>query len=108
LSFLSDTRRKLITTYNYLPDTTCVLQPELTDEQKLERLWLHSEKMALAWALLSSSQGNIIMRNNLRVCRDCHTALKLISKLYKRKFIIRDSNRFHHFENGKCSCNDYW
>jgi DYW family of nucleic acid deaminases len=85
------------------------LQPNLAEEEKVERLWLHSEKMALGWALLnSSSQDTIIMHKNLRVCHDCHKSLKLISKYYKRKFIIRDANRFHHFENGKCSCNDYW
>lgn len=87
----------------------CVLHPELTKEEKVERLWLHSEKMALAWALLKSPPNSeIIMHKNLRVCNDCHTALKLISKLYNRKFIVRDANRFHHFEDGKCSCNNYW
>lgn len=51
---------------------------------------------------------NIIMYKNLRVCKDCHIALKLISKLYKRRFVIRDTNRFHHFDDGMCSCNDFW
>jgi len=110
LDLLSSTRQKLTEKFDYQPDTSCVLQPNLSEEGKLERLWLHSEKMALAWALLSSStkEDTIIMHKNLRVCHDCHTSLKLISELYKRKFIIRDANRFHHFANGKCSCNDYW
>jgi hypothetical protein len=25
-----------------------------------------------------------------------------------RKIIVRDANCFHHFENGLCSCRDYW
>lgn len=100
---------QLASEFNYQPDNSCVLQPELSEEFKLEQLWVHSEKMALAWAFLTSSQeGNIIMHVNLRMCHDCHTTLKLISKLHNRKFIIRDTNRFHHFENGECSCNEYW
>lgn len=109
LDMLSKIREELIRQYNYQPDTNCVLLPNLSSKEKLERLWLHSEKMAVAWALLaSSSNDTIIMHKNLRVCQDCHTSLKLISKLYNRKLVIRDANRFHHYEGGKCSCNDYW
>ncbi|KAJ8620435.1 hypothetical protein MRB53_028964 [Persea americana] len=44
---------------------------------------------------------------NLRVCSDCHSATKLISKIYDREIIVRDQSRFHHFKNGLCSCLDY-
>jgi DYW family of nucleic acid deaminases len=109
VDYLAQTRENITKKYRYKPDISCVLQPDMSEEEKLHRLWAHSEKMALAWALLSlSKNGDIIMHNNLRVCHDCHTALKLISKLCKKKFIIRDANRFHHFSRGKCSCNDYW
>ncbi|KAJ7952914.1 Pentatricopeptide repeat-containing protein [Quillaja saponaria] len=36
------------------------------------------------------------------------TAIKYISKIVQRKIIVRDSNRFHCFEDGSCSCKDYW
>ncbi|RYR55921.1 hypothetical protein Ahy_A05g021752 isoform D [Arachis hypogaea] len=34
--------------------------------------------------------------------------IKLIAKITSRKIVVRDRNRFHHFENGHCSCKDYW
>lgn len=79
-------------------------------EEKGNKLWAHSEKLALAWALISTpnKKDKIIMHNTLRMCHDCHGALKLISKLENRQFVIRDANRFHHFDQGMCSCNDYW
>uniref|UniRef100_A0A2P2QPQ9 DYW domain-containing protein n=1 Tax=Rhizophora mucronata TaxID=61149 RepID=A0A2P2QPQ9_RHIMU len=45
---------------------------------------------------------------NIRVCKDCHMFMKLVSKMIGRTVILRDSNRFHHFVGGQCSCNDYW
>ncbi|KAF7033493.1 hypothetical protein CFC21_044581 [Triticum aestivum] len=44
---------------------------------------------------------------NLRVCRDCHLAMKLISKSENREIILRDAIRFHHFRDGSCFCADY-
>ncbi|CDP20116.1 unnamed protein product [Coffea canephora] len=38
----------------------------------------------------------------------CHVVVKLISKVTGRLIILRDANRFHHFKDGVCSCNDYW
>ncbi|KAL6136488.1 hypothetical protein ACLB2K_061783 [Fragaria x ananassa] len=43
-----------------------------------------------------------------RICDDCHVAVKLISKVTNRVIIVRDTNRFHHFQDGRCSCADYW
>ncbi|KAJ0480577.1 putative tetratricopeptide-like helical domain superfamily, DYW domain-containing protein [Helianthus annuus] len=34
---------------------------------------------------------------NLRVCQDCHTVMKLISKVESREIILRDPIRFHRF-----------
>ncbi|RYR17978.1 hypothetical protein Ahy_B03g062626 isoform C [Arachis hypogaea] len=45
---------------------------------------------------------------NLRICWDCHEVAKMISKLFYREIIVRDRNRFHHFEDGQCSCKGYW
>lgn len=72
-------------------------------------LWLHSERLALAFALIRTPPGSPIrIIKNLRICLDCHTAIKSISKFVHREIVIRDINRFHHFQDGFCSCHDYW
>lgn len=69
----------------------------------------HSEKLAVAFAILNVPSGRPIrVMKNLRVCGDCHAAIKLISKIVGRLIIVRDNNRFHHFSEGVCTCGDYW
>lgn len=69
----------------------------------------HSEKLALAFALINTEEGTTIrIIKNLRICEDCHMFLKSASKCYGRKVIVRDCHRFHHFVDGSCSCSDYW
>ena len=79
----------------------------------------HSERLAIAFGLVmidkhSSSRCSlrtatpILITKNLRVCRDCHTYTKLVSKVVGRQLIVRDARRFHHFQDGFCSCEDYW
>lgn len=69
----------------------------------------HSEKLAIAFGLIKSPPGATIrVSKNLRVCTDCHIATKMIAKVYEREIVVRDRNRFHHFRDGICSCNDYW
>ncbi|KAL5707160.1 Pentatricopeptide repeat-containing protein eli1 [Ranunculus cassubicifolius] len=92
----------------YTPQTDIVLHDigELEKEQNLE---VHSEKLAIAFGLISTQAGSTIkIVKNLRVCSDCHTVTKLISKITNRKIVVRDRNRFHHFVDGSCSCGDYW
>ncbi|XP_068647876.1 pentatricopeptide repeat-containing protein At5g48910 [Aristolochia californica] len=92
----------------YRPDTSHVLL-NVGEEKKESILYYHSEKIAIAFGLISTSPSTPLqITKNLRICGDCHSAIKLISKLYDRKIIVRDCNRFHHFENGSCSCMDYW
>ncbi|XP_028764210.1 pentatricopeptide repeat-containing protein ELI1, chloroplastic-like [Neltuma alba] len=92
----------------YTPQTDVVLH-DLGEQQKQLSLGVHSEKLAMAFGLISSRAGTTIkIVKNLRVCLDCHTVMKLMSKITKRKIIMRDRNRFHHFENGSCSCGDFW
>ncbi|WCJ23210.1 Pentatricopeptide repeat (PPR) superfamily protein [Euphorbia peplus] len=92
----------------YLADTSQVLH-EADEEEKEKSLWYHSEKLAIAYGLLNTKSGETLrISKNLRICTDCHQASKLISKVFNRKIIIRDRRRFHHFEKGQCSCNDYW
>ncbi|KAF5193720.1 Pentatricopeptide repeat [Thalictrum thalictroides] len=70
---------------------------------------LHSEKVAVAYGLLSTTwPAPIKIVKNLRICEDCHQLMKLISLLYDREIVIRDCTRFHRFMEGYCSCKDYW
>lgn len=79
------------------------------EEERENRLHYHSEKLAIAFGLIKTKPGETIrVTKNLRVCKDCHEASKLISEAYDREIIVRDRNRFHHFRDGVCSCNDYW
>ncbi|CAM6016852.1 unnamed protein product [Sphagnum balticum] len=92
----------------YIPDTKFVLH-NVPEEEKVMRLCHHSERLAMAYGFISTPPGTILrVFKNLRVCGDCHTATKFMSKIVGRTIIVRDAKRFHHFENGLCSCNDYW
>jgi pentatricopeptide repeat protein len=93
----------------YNPDTSWVTRDIEHEEEKKELLCRHSEKLAMVWAMMNTAAGTTIrITKNLRVCGDCHTATKLISKIRKREIIVRDMSRYHHFKDGKCSCGDYW
>ncbi|CAI9301194.1 unnamed protein product [Lactuca saligna] len=82
---------------------------DVEDEEKDEVLMYHSEKMAVAFGLISMEKGSVIrVVKNLRICGDCHDVMKVISKMYEREIVVRDRSRFHHFKNGGCSCGDYW
>ncbi|CAN7039628.1 unnamed protein product [Brassica oleracea var. botrytis] len=92
----------------FVPDTSEVLQ-EMEEERKEGALRHHSEKLAIAFGLISTKPGTkLTVVKNLRVCRNCHEATKLISKIYNREIVARDRTRFHHFRDGVCSCCDYW
>ncbi|KAL2239336.1 pentatricopeptide repeat-containing protein At2g27610 [Sesamum indicum] len=92
----------------YQPDTNYVLH-DIEEEQKEAILSRHSERLAIAFGLIAIPHGiPIRIIKNLRVCGDCHTVIKLITKIEGREIVVRDSNRFHHFSEGLCSCGDYW
>ncbi|KAL5220713.1 hypothetical protein ABZP36_025426 [Zizania latifolia] len=92
----------------YIADTRFVLH-DVDQETKEDALLAHSERLAVSYGLITSAaRSPIRVIKNLRSCGDCHTALKIISKLVGRLIIARDAKRFHHFENGACSCKDYW
>ncbi|KAI0522588.1 hypothetical protein KFK09_004968 [Dendrobium nobile] len=92
----------------YVPDTNFVLH-DVEEEQKENNLSYHSEKLAVAFGIIATPPGTSIrVFKNLRICGDCHTAFKFISNITGREIIVRDSNRFHKFKNGDCSCGDYW
>uniref|UniRef100_A0A7N0VEX2 DYW domain-containing protein n=1 Tax=Kalanchoe fedtschenkoi TaxID=63787 RepID=A0A7N0VEX2_KALFE len=92
----------------YVPNTTQV-SFDLSEEDKLEAVTAHSEKLAVAFGIMTTSAGTSIrITKNLRSCEDCHSALKSISQVYNREIIVRDRSRFHTFKEGSCSCNDFW
>ena len=99
---------RLLEETGFVPDTSEVLY-DMDEEWKEGALTQHSEKLAIAFGLISTKPGSTIrIVKNLRVCRNCHSATKLISKIFNREIIARDRNRFHHFKDGFCSCNDRW
>ncbi|KAM1282719.1 hypothetical protein FF1_025905 [Malus domestica] len=82
---------------------------DVEEEEKELMMKVHSEKLAIAFALIETAPGTEIrIFKNLRVCLDCHNATKFISKITERVIVVRDANRFHHFKDGVCSCGDYW
>ncbi|KAF9621786.1 hypothetical protein IFM89_028224 [Coptis chinensis] len=92
----------------YLPNIDFVLQ-DVDQEEKEEVLCSHSEKLVVAFGILNLSGGSsICVFKNLRVCGDCHTAIKFMSKIVRVQITLRDSLRFHHFSDGFCSCRDFW
>lgn len=92
----------------YVPNCSAVLR-NVDDDEKERHLWMHSERLALAFALFRTPSGSDIrIIKNLRICVDCHAAMKLISSILQRNLVIRDMNRFHQFQDGTCSCGDYW
>lgn len=86
-------------------------QAPLVGEGKGDSLRLHSERLAIAFALLNAKPGAAVpirIFKNLRVCNDCHNFIKLVSKVLDVEIITRDRLRFHCFSNGSCSCKDFW
>lgn len=92
----------------YVPNTDPVFH-DVEDDEKMNMVYSHSERLAIAFGLISTAPGTrLLVTKNLRVCDDCHTAIKFISKIVVREIIVRDVNRYHHFRDGVCSCGDYW
>uniref|UniRef100_A0A0E0J8R9 DYW domain-containing protein n=1 Tax=Oryza nivara TaxID=4536 RepID=A0A0E0J8R9_ORYNI len=97
-----------ISELGYEPETSNVLH-DIGEEEKQYALCYHSEKLAIAFGLIATPPGETLrVIKNLRICGDCHVVAKLISKAYGRVIVIRDRARFHRFEDGQCSCRDYW
>ncbi|KAL9229167.1 hypothetical protein vseg_004663 [Gypsophila vaccaria] len=82
----------------------------IDEEDEEDFRGVHSEKLALAFALLSSQckVKRIRIMKNFRICNRCHCTAKYISATYGCEIFISDTKRLHHFRNGHCSCEDYW
>jgi len=82
---------------------------DVDEKDKEFSLCSHSEKWAIAYGLINTpSSKPVLVYKNLRVCTDCHSATKLISKVTRREIVVKDANRFHHFKDVLCFCKDYW
>ena len=95
----------------YVPDIRWALvkAEEVERNEKERRLLNHNEKLAVAFGLISTKEGvSILIVKNLRICGDCHNAIKHISAITGREITVRDTHRFHSFKEGQCSCKDYW
>ncbi len=69
----------------YVPDTTFVLH-EVEEEVKAFHLFHHSEKLAIAFGLISTAQESA-------GCCDCHTSTKFLAKLNVHLILlVRDAN----------------
>ncbi|XP_017969345.1 PREDICTED: pentatricopeptide repeat-containing protein At3g63370, chloroplastic [Theobroma cacao] len=105
---LDQVTKKLEKEGGYVAQTKFVLH-NVEENEKVIMLYGHSERLAIAYGLLRTAEGTPIrITKNLRICGDCHTFCKLVSGLFGRELVVRDANRFHHFEGGVCSCGDFW
>ncbi|WCJ43080.1 Pentatricopeptide repeat (PPR) superfamily protein [Euphorbia peplus] len=103
-----DEMSKKLKMEGYAPETDMV-SLDIDEEEKESSLFRHSEKLAIAFGLITIEPPTPIrIMKNLRICNDCHTTAKLISTAFNREILIRDRHRFHHFKQGSCSCMDYW
>lgn len=92
----------------YQPNMSSVAY-DMNDEDKMRILTTHSEKLALAFGLLTiTADCPITIMKNTRICEDCHSFMCGVSQITGRVIIIRDNLRFHHFHGGKCSCGNFW
>ncbi|KAI5339578.1 PREDICTED: pentatricopeptide [Prunus dulcis] len=92
----------------YILDTSVVLH-DVNEETKAMWVCGHSERVAVTFALVHTAAGMPIrITKNIRICADCHSWVKIVSVITGRLIVLRDTNRFHHFKGGACSCKDHW
>ncbi|XVF00838.1 hypothetical protein REPUB_Repub04eG0036700 [Reevesia pubescens] len=59
----------------------------------------HSVRLAISFGLISTELGSpVLVRKNIRICKDCHNVAKKISKVTKREIVVGDSKVFHTFK----------
>lgn len=77
------------------------------ENAKAEVFCGHSERLAIAFALINTAPGMPIwVTKNLYMCQSCHNIAKFITKVVRREITVRDTEHFHHFRDGNCSCGD--
>ncbi len=100
---------ELLQEHGYVMDTS-VITENVSLSEKETALSGHSEKTGLIIALNETADSTEPIRifKNLRVCKDCHTATAIASKVYNREVFLQDARRTHHFKDGKCNCGGKW
>ncbi|KAJ1295185.1 hypothetical protein BS78_01G204800 [Paspalum vaginatum] len=69
----------------------------------------HTEKIAVCYGLISTCDHETIrISKNFRMCMECHSSIKFISRDKNREILISDGCTYHHFKDGMCSCRDEW
>lgn len=82
---------------------------DVIETSKAEIFCGHTERLAVAFGLVNTTPGvPIRVTKNLYMCRSCHHTVKLIAKVVRREITVRDTEQFHHFKDGSCSCGDDW
>lgn len=76
---------KFIDVQGYQPNVDSV-SSSIKDEKKKQSLNAHSEKLAVAFGLISSVEGSLIKIVESLIC------LKLISKIVNREMVLRHSS----------------
>ncbi|KAL0332369.1 UNVERIFIED_CONTAM: Pentatricopeptide repeat-containing protein [Sesamum calycinum] len=102
---------KKIKLAGYVPDVrwVSVRDDGLREDEKETIVRYHSEKLAVAFGLLATKLNvPLLVMKNLRICGDCHNAIKIVSSITRREITVRDCHRFHLFKDGQCSCGDFW
>jgi hypothetical protein len=82
----------------YAPKTSLALH-DIEEEHKKEQLYHHSEKLALAFAIMKEGglccDGRVIRINkNTRICVDCHNFMKLASDLLYKEIVSENQTAF--------------
>ncbi|KAL8514663.1 hypothetical protein ACS0TY_013666 [Phlomoides rotata] len=84
----------------------------IQEEMKEECGGIHSEKLALAFAIIGPcsprQSPTVRIVKNLRICDECHRFAKSVSAAHGCEIYVSDSTCLHHFKQGVCSCGDYW
>uniref|UniRef100_A0A0A9D6J8 DYW domain-containing protein n=1 Tax=Arundo donax TaxID=35708 RepID=A0A0A9D6J8_ARUDO len=88
---------------------TSELALDVDEEEKRRVVAAHSQKLAMAFGLLSTPEGAPVrIVTNLRISKECHAYSALISEIFGREIVVRDRNRFHRFRRVVCTCRNYW
>uniref|UniRef100_M0ZR39 Pentatricopeptide repeat-containing protein n=1 Tax=Solanum tuberosum TaxID=4113 RepID=M0ZR39_SOLTU len=89
---LSEIMLKLKVKGGYIPEVGSVLH-DIEEEEKEDTVSKHSEKLAVAFGMARLCKGSTIrIVKNLRVCKDCHSFMKLISKVYGLEIVVTAVN----------------
>ena len=66
----------------------CLEDDAVEEEEKELAVISHSENLAICFGFISTRPGlPLYIFKNLRICQDCHSAIKIVSKIYNRQIV---------------------